>query len=123
MKKVWLVTEGSYSDYRILAVYDNEADANKLENARGYEAGVEEWEVNSLPTRLFTEWKIYFDADFNHYKTSGCPGQLYHSPQLTKGGRFSAFPYWVLVCHDDKRTAEKIAYDTIAKFRAEKEGL
>lgn len=45
---VWIVTSGSYSDYRIVAVFSTEAEAKAFVN--GCEvAGIEEWSLGPPP--------------------------------------------------------------------------
>ena len=50
MKKIYIVTQGQYSDYKILGVFDKEELANKFITSGGkYEYDypeIEEWELN-----------------------------------------------------------------------------
>jgi len=50
MKKIYIVTQGQYSDYKILGVFDKEELANKFITSGGkYEYNypeIEEWELN-----------------------------------------------------------------------------
>ena len=55
--KVWVVTQGCYSDYRICAIFDKEEDANTyrelISTSRyGGDAEVEEWDMGVEPAML-----------------------------------------------------------------------
>jgi len=49
MKSVWVVTQGQYSDYRIVAVFETEAEAkqftNGFEGADGEHINLDEWSL------------------------------------------------------------------------------
>lgn len=56
MNTVYVVTEGEYSDYRILAVFSDQATAEALAASTGYpERGVEEWDLLGPDTQVLTK--------------------------------------------------------------------
>jgi|WetSurMetagenome_2_1015567.scaffolds.fasta_scaffold15373_8 hypothetical protein len=49
MAKVWLVTEGAYSDYRVIGIYSSEAKAEEAKAIFVTRNDLEEYELDSLP--------------------------------------------------------------------------
>lgn len=120
--KVYVVTEGCYSDYHIMAVCLNHAIAEKIAKLSD-DASIEEWESDIYDSVPY---------DYHFYDVRGpIKGELvvdesrtdnpfYFEPGtfLYPGDRF----VWKGFARDEKH-ALKIAYDNRAKKLAEREGL
>ena len=72
MKKVYIVTQGDYSDYHIVAVFDNKEEAQKvvntLETIKPYynEAQIEEYTIlNSYKDYASGEEDYYIEVTYN----------------------------------------------------------
>ena len=69
MELVYVVTSGSYSDYRIRGIYSTEEMAEKYKRAIGYDANdVEIWEVDKIYSQIergYLYWAVNFDKDGN----------------------------------------------------------
>ncbi len=64
MKKIYLVTSGSYSDYKVEAVFDDKALAQKFidsfKKGGWNEMGIEEFELNPHNQKLKKDYIPYF---------------------------------------------------------------
>jgi hypothetical protein len=47
MKKVWIVTDGCYSDYKIVAVFSEQETAEICAKAQGPDGRAEEWDLDT----------------------------------------------------------------------------
>ena len=65
--KVYVVTSGTHSDYRIEAIFKKKKDAEALDTALSGGYGVEEWEVNKQ--RIVPLWSIWMkrNGELNDY--------------------------------------------------------
>jgi len=59
--KVYVVTSGSYSDYRIEEIFKKREDAEALNSVLSDGNGVDEWEVNQR--RIVPLWSIWMKVD------------------------------------------------------------
>ena len=59
--KVYVVTSGSYSDYRIEEIFKKRVDAEALNSVLSDGNGVDEWEVNQK--RIVPLWIIWMKRD------------------------------------------------------------
>ncbi len=84
--KVYVVTSGSYSDYRIEEIFKKKADAEALASVLSDSNGVDEWEVNQR--RVIPLWSIWM-------KKSGDLDDEYGSPSTNTDGKENAY------CYDD----------------------
>lgn len=67
MKKIYLLTTGAYSDYRIIGAYSSKPIARKAMKAEGFDpekegkshagASIEEWDIDDLPKRPKGLWR------------------------------------------------------------------
>lgn len=128
--KVWVVTEGSYSDYRIVGIYDSRALA-ELHCKRLYDANdPEEWEVNAGAVGLRAElshWAVYITDDGTIISADD-----WHDPfiQIDAEGmedipalHGQAHGLRVHVLARDEAHARKIATDKRAEWLAKQEGV
>ena len=126
MKTYYAVTEGEYSDYRIITITEDKEKAGRI--AAAYDGDVEEYEdciINPIGV-----WKIYY------YEKSGRWG-VYHShrdfedikdkewePDYFKSTLFNDGMTWTIyAAAENKELAQKIAYDKYAQWKAEQEGI
>lgn len=136
MDKVYIVTSGEYLDYGIDEVFDNREDAEKyvcLHKEYSYlDLRVEEYDI--CKNAELDNVKVYYGITFilrdneNNYfeivydnkpiKTNieedDCFGQKEYHGTLPLSNR-NIF--------NDKDVVEKITYDAVAKFKAEKAGI
>ena len=98
--KVYVVTSGSYSDYRIEEIFENEEDANALANVLSDGNGVDEWEVNKQ--RVVPLWSIWMEKN-------GDLDEDYVSPNAGMGSKEQAY------CYDDGLIHFEILADTLER--------
>lgn len=121
--KVYIVTEGCYSDYRIMAVCLNEAIAEKIAKLSD-SSQIEEWESDTYDS-------VHYD--YNYYEVfGGVKGELKvnlervdHPFYFDIGSFLNPCLYlfkWKGFARDEEH-ALKIAYDERAKKIAEREDL
>ena len=133
-KNVYIITQGCYSDYHIVTVFDDEDKAKAFVEAynkhkRGkYEDDycIETCKINSIDV-FASKGKIYFHASTNYRGDlfverdpecdPKCAGvvNLVHYPTCSS--------YTVIVLAEDLDKAKKIAADKIAEYKANKEGI
>lgn len=131
MSEVFLVSEGSYSDYRIIAVYDTKEAAEEFASL-GEDREIATWELNmpqgqvgrsgyemmAYPSkedkwgRTSLEWKI---VDRGHAWWDATVKAV--TIDIDNGYRE------IRVLGDDKEHARKLIQDAIAEVRARDEGL
>ena len=127
MNKVYIVTEGSYSDYHIVAVFSDEKKA-KLYSLTLDDAGVEEYDVDDID--IDTNKKIITYAVVHYEPFSEMPLKhvaLYEGIEgLVDFKKFkvslSKQSYGLSTCYintDNIDKAEKIFYDEYAKLMNE----
>lgn len=124
MTKVYVVTEGSYSDYHIVAIFSdkNNADihAALLNSTESFydEARVEEWDVDDVEIdtckKLIHYATVYYcKGEITHVNISnGIDGLIKFDQPIKIGYDYSAF---VNVRADDIDKAKKIFYDKYAE--------
>lgn len=126
MKTYYAVTEGEYSDYRIITITEDKEKAERI--AAAYDGDVEEYEDCIInPIGL---WKIY------HYEKNG-DWVVFHSdrdvedikdvewkPDYFESTLFNDGMAWTIyVTAENRELAKKIAYDKYAQWKAERKGL
>lgn len=136
--KIYIITCGEYSDYSILAAFLDktkaEAFAQKYNRGIDYDpdkAEVEEYEEGvpfDFNTQDIYEVRFYYDKDKGPdvTKTELSDSFMYQNiPRVVmpRVNVYSSWAYLVTVAAKDEEHAFKIACDTLAKWKAEKEGL
>ena len=128
-EKIYVVTQGNYSDYHIVAVTLDKEIAEKIaakfSNDWG-ECDVEEYGDAEL--MLKPAWTIRFDKAGNVCDTDECDsdysyhriGEVYENKSIYYGGNYHIS---ATVAADDLESAIKIAAEKRAKYLAEKLGL
>ena len=126
---IYVVTQGSYSDYRIVAVTLNKEIAEKIAAKFSNdwdECKIEEY--GDAEVMLKPAWYIYFDKNGNVCDTTECNsdydyhniGEVYEKNHIYYGGNYHIY---VVVSADNLESAIKIAAEKRAKYLAEKLGL
>lgn len=126
--KVYVITQGSYSDYHICAVSLDKDEAERL--ARIYSDGRDEAEVEEYDTERPSSWRegqVPFIATF---LDNGAPIlSLWDSPRPFTPGIEEIQSEWgspsisVRLYARDRETARKIAQDKRAEYLAQKAGI
>ena len=124
--KVYVVTEGDYSDYHIVGVCTSKESAERIRQLASsdyHEAQIEEYEADSFniePTYNYYEVIIFKYGDI-HVDTH----EYIYDPYIVRDYRNAkcATKYSVNVFARDEEHAKKIAFDCIAKYKAEEEGI
>lgn len=125
--KIYVVTEGSYSDYHIVGVSDDMETARKIAEYRGAE--VETYDTNDFTDdRLFWlyTWRTWYDdyGEKQERESIECRMQdEFHEEvnivRLTWGKR----RYKVVVKANDRDHALKTARDMVAQYKAKEAEL
>lgn len=65
MEKVYVVTDGWYSDYSIKAIFSDKEVAEKYKQVHGYDNDIEEWPVNNWDTNeiMRTLYSVAIDIE------------------------------------------------------------
>jgi len=98
--KVYVVTSGSYSDYRIEAIFENKEDAEALANVLSDGNGVDEWEANKQ--KVVPLWSIWMEKN-------GDLAEDYVSPSANTGSKEDIY------CYDDDSIHFEIFADTLER--------
>jgi hypothetical protein len=133
MDKVWLVWQGEYSDARVIAVFDNERDAEIHAAMVDDDCYTQSFEVGKVKYNKDKEigYKIemlYSDNEYRWYSINGYfaykVGKNRPRVNVVTVTKYGVNCYYkVNVIADSKEKALKKASDFIAKYRAEKLGL
>lgn len=128
-EKIYVVTQGDYSDYHIVAVTLDHNIAEKIAAKFSNDWGdcrIEEY--GDAEVMLKPAWYIYFDKAGNVCDTTECDssygysriGEVYENNGLYYS---RSYHIYVVVSADDLESAIKIAAEKRAKYLAEKLGL
>jgi hypothetical protein len=143
--KVYLLTEGSYSDYRVNAVFRNKVDADAVAGTEGNYYDVEEYDLlDEVPVRrrLYTihadrrrsalrDWTSEVDGGWMLEERSRLvwPWDCGHPKNLRakityKASSAAKFDdLWFTVEGWDEEACRKVVFDTITKLKAIQEGI
>ena len=124
--KVYVVTEGDYSDYHIVGVCTSKESAERIRELASrdfHEAQIEEYEADKFniePTYNYYEVSVYKNgsAVVNISKFIFDPHEVrdYRNAKCTCAFSVDVFA-------QDEEHAKKIAFDLIAEYKAKKEGI
>lgn len=116
---IYVLTDGSYSDYHIIGCYLNKELAQEV--AAKFKCDIEEWEADekgrdgrySYIVHTYTdETETHVYLLLQDYKESDKHiGHYIHSPNRSQ--------FWCEVLAEDEQHAIKIASDKIAQYRVE----
>ena len=120
MSKVYIVTQGAYSDYGIDSVFSNKEQAEKrallIADQYDEDAYVEEYELDEIMIQgdVYRYYEVTVDGDPYVYRTYGKQKPESISVCKTPWG----VGYSVTgVSAEDEETAIKIAQDEVAKYK------
>ena len=118
--KVYVLTSGEYSDYRIEAVKVEKAEAKKLEKIHP------DWQIETYDTEEIQvkEKYLYYVVDdvWISFSDSIAHNMKLREPKLIEYSWMRPKWHWaVYVEAEDAEHAQKIAYDLIAQARYENE--
>lgn len=125
---VYVITEGSYSDYHIIAVSTDKDKAEKL--AEMFGADVEEWETDTARDRRVIEGfrryrvcfnregDVYWTADYTENEDVAEGVAIYSANRAVRDKAVE-----VVVWAKNKEAAIKIAAEKRAQYLAEQEGI
>lgn len=125
MKTYYAVTEGEYSDYRIITITENKEKAEGI--AAAYDGDVEEYEdciINPIGI-----WKVYHYEKNGNWLVVNSNRDVENIQDKELEPDFDSAPYdkgmvWTIyVTAENRELAQKIAYDKYAQWKAEREGL
>lgn len=120
MTTVYVVTEGDYSSYRIIGVYDTEELANL--RARLHGTNVEEYELNSYADWLQKGWRAWFVS----FSLGGIMGDFKLQDDFVQTKptyRKRPECVYMNVVASDESHARKIAQDKFAQWKATHAGV
>lgn len=124
--KVYVVTEGDYSDYHIVGVCTSQESAKRIQQiASGdyHEAKIEEYEAdkfNIKPTYNYYGVSVYKNGS----ATANIDGYIFEPYEVRdycNAKHTCAFS--VDVFAQDEEHAKKIAFDLIAEYKAKEKGI
>lgn len=132
---IYVVTSGQYSDYGIDAVFlDKRKAAIYLAAHEDYEdyfsdtLRIEEWETQDDTIAVAPEksinWKYCFSRNLRgEFVVSACHTTLESETKINRNGYGIIVGISVCLPEKDEAKAQKIMQDTLAKIKAEEEGL
>lgn len=129
--KLYAITKGEYSDYRIISLTTDKEKAIKI--AKLFDEGYEETQIEEYEDG---EYDKFLDCKYAcHFFRIGKDGKVIEWEKrdsfefaltFSKVNTDSGGNYWLYVivpAREGKIKALKIAFDKIAQYKAEKEGL
>lgn len=143
--KVYALSSGSYSDYRVEAIFRNKADAQAVAATEGFYYDVEEYVILEEPAKQRMLYTIHADrrSGYGRNWTSEVEGgwklaevkrlvwpwdcthrgnlraKIVHKADRAKGYD----DLWFTVEGWDEEACRKVVYDTITKLKAIQEGV
>jgi hypothetical protein len=129
MKTVYILTEGSYSDYHIVATFSTKKLAEEAQkHCSECDSGIEEYELDALEIPEHppghTAWAVHIIAETNTISWSAQDDIFngYFEPKENYYENYIATPMYNVKCWArDKEHAEKIALDKYYQWKWEKE--
>jgi len=132
MTTIYVLTEGEYSDYHIVALYSTKELAEEAQKFCP-ESNIEEYGLDSLKIPEhppgYTGWYVSINADTNDihhsYQQDILQGHFKPQENYSDNSKWPTLPsLFVVHCWArDKEHAEKIALDKYYQFKAQQAGL
>ena len=121
--KVYVLTEGEYSDYRVNAVFSSQTAANAAKDAGAGES-IEEFELyDAVPPQTI----LYIHERLNGRESRRAeirwPWDIWQDPAPSERPRFYEWDHGRRVYGTDEAAVEKAWQDREAEERAKAEGL
>lgn len=132
MTTIYVLTEGEYSDYHIVALYSTRELAEEAQKLCPF-SDIEEYELDSLQIPEhpsgYTGWHVSINVDKNiiqvSYQYDILQGDFKPQEYYSDNSKWPNYPsLFVVNCWArDKEHAEKIALDKFYQFKAQQAGL
>jgi len=124
MDKVYIITNGEYSDYRIIAATLDKDVAEDI--AEKTESNIEEYVLNTITNKKLT-WLVHFYKRNDNKEDWLCLGPMPNLNNVKVGVvhesslvGINKYVLYVAILAETKERALKIASDKIAQYRYEK---
>ena len=121
MTKIYVLTEGSYSDYHIIGVYSTEELAQEAQLLNTYSV-IEEFDLNHIPDHPpgHVAWTVMFKNAEIHATYRASPfDTIIPSEHAYNSSRLYNVNCWAT----DKDHAQKIALDKFYQYQAQEAGV
>lgn len=125
MKTYYAVTEGKYSNYRIITITEDKEKAERI--AAAYDGDVEEYEdciINPIGV-----WKVYHyekNRDWlvirSHRDVEDIKDKEWEPNYFDSAPYDKEMVWTIYVTAENRELAQKIAYDKYAQWKTEREG-
>jgi hypothetical protein len=136
VKTVYIVTQGDYSDYHIVGVFDeaHKQDAEALVERANGKGQYDQWRIEPFPLNdLAMVARKNLTAYRMVFTTGGELEGMFDYPIETSGNHYEPEAEWMQRAYDgkwitrvfarDEAHARKIAKDKWAQWKAEQEGI
>lgn len=125
--KVYLCSDGDYSDYHVTGIYSTEEKANEAKRRMNWSNGVEVFEIDSLvvPSHVCYTVTKYLESNYcaPGVMSANCTGRPVADRTVRKYSPPGTKSIQVEVMAEDVEHAKKIAADLFAQYQAQKEGI
>jgi hypothetical protein len=127
MTKIYVLTEGSYSDYHIIGVYSTEELAQEAQLLNTY-SEIEEYDLNHIPDHPpgHVAWTVMFkDAEIHAtYRASPFDTIIPSEHGYNSNARRGICASYIVHCWaTDEDHARKIALDKFYQYQAQQAGV
>jgi hypothetical protein len=123
LKKVYVITSGSYSDYGIVMICDTRESAEKAvelydkSSTSSMEFDIEEWNMNTRkPEDMYPCWMWYYNLETNILERFDRYG--YHETAIVNYVESKKLLIGYVLAKNEE-VAKKIIYDLVAQKKAE----
>jgi len=117
INKIYIVTDGEYSDYHIIGAFTDETQAERV--AKEYNARVEEFVANEIGKDGRYQYTIHMnDEETRAYISSSTYTDINKVTSYKQRNNPPQLDYTVTVMAEDKEHAVKIASDLIRAFKS-----
>lgn len=114
MSKVYIVTDGDYSDYRIRAVFSTRKAAEEFVATRTVSTDIEEWGMDLPREELPGCWCVIVKADGTVWSSRYEEWAIATEPARKYGGSQPRFMGFGTTEEHARRSAEQLRRETIA---------
>jgi len=118
-KTVYVVTQGDYSDYHIVAIYSTEEEAEKHPQGKYDSNNIEEWQMDAYTVMRADGKKVMFgriNKDGKIYDIKDNFGDIENAGEIGFANDGSMYAFAIV---KDKEGMKKVLSDTRAQYLAE----
>ena len=120
---IYAVSDGSYSDYGVIAIFEDEQKAEAFRKWHGYDY-VEEFPLNPELPAMRPGWNLYQfsmdrSGDTEHMQLLHEPASTEHKTEIDYYSNYIGSHLWCVVVARDELHAVKIANEKRVQFIAE----